>query len=155
MGQGPPEEQLKQLLAGLGIFLVVYFIYLVVLLATLIYYLITMSSALRQVSPDNRAMEPGLVFLGLIPCFMMVWSFVIAGRVSRSLEKEYQQRGLEGDGDFGWSIGLFASVFLIVTPLWIILGLLHARKVRRYLRMLEVARPPAELPQPTGYEEED
>jgi hypothetical protein len=85
---------------------------------------------------------------------MMVWSFVIAGRVSRSLEKEYQQRGLEGDGDFGWSIGLFASVFLIVTPLWIILGLLHAHKVRRYIRALESAPSAASTPRPSGYEDE-
>ena len=73
-----------------------------------------MQKALQRVSPENRLMEPGLVWLMLIPCLNFVWQFFIASRVPDSVRKEYQSRGLPDPGDCGKSLGLIFCSLVIV-----------------------------------------
>jgi hypothetical protein len=80
-----------------------------------IFFLLTMMRALQRVSPPNRLMQPGMVWLNLIPCVNLVWQFFIATQVPDSLKNEFQARGLPEQGDFGRGIGLGYCILSIIT----------------------------------------
>lgn len=58
-----------------------------------------------------RTMEPGQVWLNLIPCFCYVWNFITVLRVSESLRNEFEDRGdyRRGD-DHGQALGITTCV---------------------------------------------
>jgi hypothetical protein len=58
-----------------------------------------------------RLMEPGMVWLLLIPFFGFIWAFFIATRVLYSLRNEFRDRGRDDGSDYGNGIGL-ANAFL-------------------------------------------
>ena len=64
-------------------------------LAITILFLLTLSKALRRCAPENRTMEPGMVWLYLIPIFNLYWQFVTVNRVSESLKNEFYARGID------------------------------------------------------------
>jgi hypothetical protein len=103
----PPEEFIIGLLA------VVCGFYLV-LLIVLIFFLLTLSKTLSQCRPENRTMEPGQVWLNLIPIFNLAWMFITVLRLSESLKNEYYDRGWNRRGeDYGQGLGI-ATCSLIV-----------------------------------------
>ena len=82
---GNPDEILA--FWGLGIFMIVMLLALVTIaIHVLICWLI--SSALSAVPEEHREMEPGLVWLLLIPCFSIIWNFFVFPKVSRSMNIE-------------------------------------------------------------------
>jgi hypothetical protein len=95
---GPPDE-------FMAIFIGVVCVALVVGLVILILYLLTLSKALSRCRPANRTMEPGQVWLNLIPLFNIVWQFITVTRVAESLKNEFYDRGWDDRGDFGKSVG--------------------------------------------------
>lgn len=94
-------------------------------LAIQILFLLTLKRALEQCTPRNRTMEPGMVFLNLIPLFGAVWMFITVSRVSESLRAEYDDRGMDAYGDYGQQLGIsYASLILAWIIPWI--GVLFA-----------------------------
>ena len=87
---------------------------LAVCLLIVIIYLQTLQKALSRVSPRNRLMEPGLVWLLLIPCFNIIWQFFIAIRVPGSLQNEFRDRGRDDGSDYGKSIAMTNAILGIV-----------------------------------------
>ena len=55
-------------------------------------------------------MEPGMVWLLLIPCFGLIWQFIMIIRISESLDNEFYSRRWRRDGDFGKSLGISYAV---------------------------------------------
>jgi hypothetical protein len=94
----PPEA-----IACIVIFVVVA---LLIGLVIEIFFLLTLSRCFSQISPANRQMEPGMVWLNLIPCFSAIWIFFTTIRLADSLRAEFYQRQLRGDGDFGRTLGI-------------------------------------------------
>ncbi len=87
---------------------------LVAVLVVLITYLMTLSKALSRVSPHNRLMEPGQVWLMLVPCVNIVWQFFVAIRVPDSLKNEFRERGQDDGSDYGKSIALTNAILGLV-----------------------------------------
>jgi hypothetical protein len=83
-------------------------------LTVAILYLVSLMKTLNAVSPANRKMSPGLVFLLLIPFFNLVWNFFVVIYIRDSLKTEFETRGLEGSG-FGGGIGLAMSILAAVS----------------------------------------
>jgi hypothetical protein len=75
----------------------------------LVFYCLSMSKALTQVGPENRNMEPGMVWLLFIPVFHLVWHFFVVKNVSNGVKAWAAAHGREV-GDGGWSIGLTACI---------------------------------------------
>ncbi len=85
-------------------------------LAIQIFYCLTLSKALKQVRPENREMEPGQVWLVLIPFFNLYWIFVIAAKVPASLRREFRERGMgERGDDYAAGIGKWYAICTIVS----------------------------------------
>jgi hypothetical protein len=89
-----------------------------------IFYLITLQNTLKEVSYENRKMQPSEVWLMLIPLFGLVWQFIIINRIADSLKSEFDKRNISVDEERpGYSIGLTYCILLCCG--WIpVLGIL-------------------------------
>ena len=81
---------------------------LLVFLVIKIFYLLTLQNAIGRCSLRNRTMEPGLVWLELVPLLNLYWVFHNVINVSDSLRNEFSDRGRYDRGDFGKSLGIVA-----------------------------------------------
>lgn len=64
-----------------------------------------LSSACSSVPAEHREIEPGLVWLLLIPCFGVLWNFFVFPRISRSFRRGFTALGDESRGDCGEAMG--------------------------------------------------
>ena len=72
-----------------------------------IFYLVTLQNTLYTVSPANRRMAPGQVWLLLIPIFNFIWHFMIVDRITDSIRNEFTERNIaSNESSPGRSIGL-------------------------------------------------
>ena len=72
-----------------------------------IFYLLTLNNTLKLVKAGNRQMEPGQVWLILIPFFGLVWQFIVVQKIADSLKAEFADRNISvGDERPGYNIGL-------------------------------------------------
>ncbi|RQO30527.1 hypothetical protein DBR32_13265 [Taibaiella sp. KBW10] len=55
-------------------------------------YIMTLANTLKAISPENRAMPVGNVWLLLIPLFNIVWSFIVVNKLSQSILQETKVR---------------------------------------------------------------
>ena len=53
-----------------------------------ILFFLTQQKTLQIISPENREMSPGSVWLQLIPVFGLVWQFFVVIRIAHSVSKE-------------------------------------------------------------------
>ena len=53
-----------------------------------ILFILSEQKILRVISPENREMSPGSVWLQLIPVFGLVWQFFVVIRIAHSVSKE-------------------------------------------------------------------
>ena len=101
-------------------------IFVVAGLALNLMFLTTLKRLLEQCAPHNRLMEPGQVYLNLIPCFGSIWMFFTVSRVGQSLRNEFDERGTDLPGDYGQQLGIsFAGLTLswIIPYVGILFGL--------------------------------
>ena len=95
----------------LMIFVIVFLVAMAIGIAIAVFYCLTLSKALHEVRPENRDMEPGQVWLVLIPLFNLYWNFKIASDVPASLRREFRDRGMGSRGDdFGANIGKWYAI---------------------------------------------
>jgi hypothetical protein len=81
-----------------------------ILLIPAIFYLLTLQKALNRCSPESRAMQPGMVWLMLIPLFNLVWHFFVVLNIAKSLEAEFRKRGIASEPNPGKTIGLVMCI---------------------------------------------
>jgi len=125
-GKNPTDAEVG---AMLGAMMVGIIIGVIIALVIAIFYLLTLSKALSRCSRDNRTMEPGMVWLNLIPLFNLVWQFITVLRVSESLRNEFESRGRRRAGDYGKGVGLaycilgLLGIIPLIGPLFSLAGL--------------------------------
>ena len=89
-------------------FLIFFFILVIgLILIPYIFFLVHLSKLLSKCNPENRDMEPGLVFLNLIPLFNLGWIFYTVIKVRDALKAEFLLRDLKSDDpEFSFGVGL-------------------------------------------------
>jgi hypothetical protein len=128
--QPAPAAPDAGMLAGFFCF---YGVILVVALGIHILFLLSLSKCFSQISKRNRLMEPGLVWLNLIPLFNLVWMVITILRLADSLRNEYEDRGLQGDGDFGKTLGILYFVLSFVCgPVGLVCFIMYWVKIVGY-----------------------
>lgn len=70
--------------------LIILFLFLI----PFIFYLLTLQNTLKAISPENRKMEPGMVWLMFIPVFGMVWQFIVVNRMADSIQAQLNKAGV-------------------------------------------------------------
>jgi hypothetical protein len=133
-----PPAGPNQMDPAIGIAVVAFYVVLIGIgIAVQIFFLLSLSRCLQQVAPRNRQMEPGMVWLNLIPCFSLVWMILTIIRISDSLRDEYEDRGLRGDGDFGRSMGIIYYVSQFVCgPVALVFFIMYWVKIAGYTKEL-------------------
>ena len=63
-------------------------IFLVIFIIPVCFFLLTLQNTLKIISPENRKMSPGNVWLILIPLFGMAWQFIMVRRIADSISEE-------------------------------------------------------------------
>jgi len=84
-----------------------------ILLLPWFFFLLNLQNLLEKLSPANRRMTPGLVWLNFIPVFNLGWFIYTVIKVKDSLSAEFQSRGWMIDGDLGYNVGLTAGILWI------------------------------------------
>jgi hypothetical protein len=94
---------------GAGI-LFIALIVLVIALIPMIFYILTLQKALNKCAPENRAMQPGMIWLLLIPLVNLVWSFFVVINMAKSLGAEFQKRGIAEEPEPGKKLGMIMCI---------------------------------------------
>jgi hypothetical protein len=94
-----------------------------------IIYIISLSRALSKCSVASRTMQPGMVWLLLVPLFSLVWQFFVVIGLADSLGKEFRARGIPNvEPEPGKSIGIamcVCGVCVIIPILGVIAAIAH------------------------------
>jgi hypothetical protein len=73
--------------------------------------------AYQSIPAEHRQLEPGQVWLNLIPCFNFYWSFVVYVRLARSFRSYFLERhGHDPTGSFE-NLGLAYCVLALVSAI--------------------------------------
>ena len=68
------------------------FVFLGLFIIPVIFFLIVQQNTLKTIKQHNRKMQPGEVWLQLIPIFNIIWQFVVITRISDSIKNEINDR---------------------------------------------------------------
>ena len=113
-----------------------------------VFYVLTLQRALAKCAPASRTLEPGMVWLSIIPVVSIVVNFFIVFGMAKSLRNEFNLRGIPvADSTPGQAIGLAMSICaccgvipilgLIAGAASLVLWILYWLKVAEYSRMLD------------------
>ena len=139
------DEFFFEFLLPFGGFIVVVVVVVVVVLS----FLMEVARLLRRVQPEYRRMEPGQVWINLIPIFNVIWVTVTIERVAESLRAEFTARGLHGpDEKYGRKAGLTTlallatavplyEVAIVTYPVALGYWIAYWRQINRYTRRLK------------------
>jgi hypothetical protein len=84
-----------------------------ILLLPQIFFLITLQNTIKEVSIENRTIQPSQVWLAFIPLFGIFWQFFMVNRISESIAAEFSKRNITDQSDKpGYSLGLTYCILL-------------------------------------------
>jgi hypothetical protein len=126
-------------------------------LAVGIMFIVFLSGVLRKCSPSSRTMQPGMVWLLLVPLVSLIWNFLVVIAIADSLRNEFKLRNVPiEDPDPGKSIGIAMAVCgaCCVIPLVNILAglagcvlwIVYWIKIADYSRRLDLSPAPIQIP---------
>jgi hypothetical protein len=73
-------------------------------LGVVIRFFYNMQQAMNTISPKNRVMDGGMVWLNLVPLLNFVWVFIFNNALQNSYRKEFSERGIREKVDLGSGI---------------------------------------------------
>jgi hypothetical protein len=112
--QNGPEDAVV-----LTVIVIVAAVFLVVGIAITVAILWALYSCYDRIPAQHRQMEPWQVWLLLIPCFNLVWNFMVFPNLSKSFASYFRSVGRYDVGDCGEQVGLWYAICaaLSVIPL--------------------------------------
>ena len=130
-------------------FMVIFVIFFFVFLIPAIFYLLTLQNTLAKCPPGVRTMEPGMVWLQLIPLFHLIWQFFVVMALGQSLGNEFRRRGIPYPDPLpGQNIGMAMCICgccgiipiinLLAGPAAFVLWIVYWIKIAEFSRMLDV-----------------
>ena len=100
-----PHKLMEMIGASFGIAMLL--IVLIAVVVPYVFYLITLQKAFQKIRPAHRKMEPGLVWLSLIPLVGIVWQFFVVTYLADGLAAEFKSQGkTPNEARPGYGIGL-------------------------------------------------
>lgn len=75
-----------------------------------VFYLMNLQNLLKEITPSNRQVEPGNVWLMFIPLFNIIYPFILYPKITDSVKLEMESRGIAETGDYGRGIGIALPV---------------------------------------------
>jgi predicted membrane channel-forming protein YqfA (hemolysin III family) len=136
--------------------LVVGFISCIFLIPAIL-YILTLQRALNKCAGSARTMQPGQVWLLLIPFFNVIWHFLVVMGIAKSLRNEFARRGIpNADPLPGQSIGMAMCICaccgiipilgIIASLASLVLWIIYWIKVAGYSELLGATVPAVSMP---------
>lgn len=110
----PPKDPTPAEIALAVVFYATVFAVIVTIKAVLLWVL---RSFLLALPPDHRHFQPNHVWFALIPCFSLVWNFIICNGISQSYRAYFQAQNRQDVGDCGQAIGMLLCASVTATVL--------------------------------------
>lgn len=103
-----PMSDFSGLQEGAGMFAIMMMVGFALLIGIAISCVICfiISSCFKRIPQQFREMEPGMVWLLLIPCFGIIWNFFVWIKLSKSYQAYFQSEGVTDVGDCGYNLNL-------------------------------------------------
>lgn len=114
----------SEIVGAVGIVAAIIGLLVGIALAIVLIYLVY--NVFRQIPEEHRQMQPGLVWLLLIPCFGVVWNFFVYPKLADSLKNYFNSVGDESVGDCGKTLAWLYAGFAagsVIPYLGMLLGL--------------------------------
>jgi len=73
--------------------LVLFFVSGLFFIVPAVFYILTLQEALKKCSATARTLEPGMLWLLLVPIVNLIWHFFVVAGMANSLGNEFRQRG--------------------------------------------------------------
>ena len=108
------EEGVIAMLLGVGAVFIL--IIAIIVIVVSIFYLLNLQNLMKSIKEENREVSPGNVWLMLIPVFSLIYAFILYPKISASVKKELESRGMEGDGSKNLALALAITGGLSVVP---------------------------------------
>ena len=142
-GLGMDSSTIIRLFSG-----AVFLSFLAVGIVIAVFYILTLSRALSKCSPASRTIQPGTLWLLLIPLFNLVWNFFVVLGLARSLGNEFRLRNIpNAEPEPGKSIGLAMAICgacsiiplvnLITGLVYLVLWIVYWIKISGYSQILD------------------
>ena len=100
-----------------AVVLIVAFLFLLVMVGVAIFIIYLLYNLLNALPPQYRLMEPGMVWLLLIPCFNIIWNFFVYPQVARSYQNYFNAHGRTDVGDCGAGLGVAYAVCALLASI--------------------------------------
>ena len=100
-----------------AVILIVAFMFLLVMVGVAIFIIYLLYNLLNALPPQYRLMEPGMVWLLLIPCFNIIWNFFVYPQVARSYQNYFNAHGRTDVGDCGAGLGVAYAVCALLASI--------------------------------------
>jgi hypothetical protein len=82
-------------------------IFLGIIIIPQFFYVITLQKTIKEVSIENRQIQPNQIWFALIPLFGLIWQFIMVNKIALSLQAEFKKRNINiKDEKPGYTIGL-------------------------------------------------
>lgn len=115
-----------------------------------IFYILTLSKTLNKCSPASRTMQPGSLWLLLIPLFNLIWHFLVVSAIAQSLGNEFRTRGIAAEPEPGKSpgmamcicgvCGLIPLLGILASLASLVLWIMYWVKIAEFSRQLDAVR---------------
>lgn len=138
--QMPEALPLALNFAILGIILLVVFV-----VQAVICYLVYINY--KAIPPEHREMEPGMVWLNMIPCVALVWNFFVFPKLSKSYRNVFTANGVMDVGDCSeglalayaivYACGIIPCVNYIAGPASLVIFIIYLVKAFEYKGRVE------------------
>lgn len=89
--------------------------FLLIGLLILIGIILFLQSCYNAIPREHRKMEPGMVWLLLIPIFSLVWMFFVYVRLAKSFQGAYAAIGRTDQGDCGEKLALIFCICCVAS----------------------------------------
>ena len=121
------------------------FLFLGLFLIPGIFFLLTLQNTLKAISPENRRMPPGNVWLLFIPLFNIVWQFIVVDKIAQSIATECTRLNIpvtERKPTYGiglaWNICNFFTIIPILGPFAsLVTFIIYWVKVADYKKLIQ------------------
>ncbi|WMS86662.1 hypothetical protein [Pleionea litopenaei] len=104
------DQDAMALMASLG---AVFFVILAVFIAIFCLFLYSLHKVLANAGEENRGMQPGLVWLNLIPVFNWGWMIYTVIKVAEAINNKHKAHGITDPGNGAKTVGLIYSISVL------------------------------------------
>lgn len=160
MGNAPPPnvdpDAAAAAVGSMMVFFVCIGVFVLVMMVLQILFLLAMYQALNACDERNRTMQPGMVFLAFLPFVGFIFHIIHLFKIPESLNNEYRDRGLRGDGDYGKNMAIFYLVSYLVCALFTpIVMILYWMKLKKYTTELNSSPKGSRRSRSNDYDDEE